>query len=58
MLLQAAEPIRVVERVDLICSREDRFVGQPLARRITARKQRELSGDDVEILDRIASACR
>ena len=37
-----AEPIRIVERVDFICGREDRFVGKALARRITPRKEREL----------------
>ena len=58
MLLQPRQPLRIVERVDLVGGDDDRLVLQPLAGRVASRKQRELPRDDVEVLDRIAAGDR
>ena len=58
MLLEARQPLRIVERVDLVRRDDHRLVGQPFARRIASGKQLQLARDDLEVLDRIAAARR
>ena len=55
---QPGQPIRIVERVELVRGDQHRLVGEPFAGGVAAGEERELARDDVEILDGIAAARR
>ena len=54
MRAQPLEPLRIVERVDLVRRDDHRLVLQPLARRVASREHRQLARDHLEVLHRIA----
>ena len=58
MRAQPLEPLRFVERVDLVGGDDDRLVGEPLARRVTSGEELQLARDDLVVVHRIPSARR